>query len=337
MNPNNYLDPKNPPFKEDDSDDDEGFLSKTGEFISSVFKSAINAINPFKSENGHPNKLNQINQGLNGNEQIHLRNNFDEDLNVNFQNISNNVQNRFPQGLVPNERERKNENDNLINSERESRFVCRTPKTKRNYLTCLFENKYNFDYLCPNEKVQCKIYKECLLQKEKELQNYARVIEVTNKMFNNLCKNNEKLSNYIKEKEEKIEEYRKEIIEIKSKIKNLQNVQNNDINNNNMINNKNDLVIKKETNFFIGKKKDKASFASQIISEDEESIQNHNLKISTFIDELLDEEVTNSLKGNNNNNYFEQENNLNNEYFPCNTFIKVNLPNICGDNFFFKK
>ena len=70
-----------------------------GGFISSIFKSAINAINPFKSGKnlqnpydlnmindpinhlnyGYPYKLNQINQGLNRNEQIHLRNNLYED------------------------------------------------------------------------------------------------------------------------------------------------------------------------------------------------------------------------------------------------------------------
>ena len=60
--------------------------------------------------------------------------------------------------------------------------------------------------------MKCQIYKECLIHKEKELQNYARVIEVTNNMFKFLCNENEKLRDIIKQKEEKIEEYTKEII-----------------------------------------------------------------------------------------------------------------------------
>ena len=141
---------------------------------------------------------------------------FNEDLGENSQKISDNVHNellnKFSQGIVNNESDQKNDNNYSINSERESRIVCRTPKTKRNYLTCLFENKYNYDYLCPNDRVKCQIYKECLIHKEKELQNYARVIEVTNNMFKFLCNENEKLRDIIKQKEEKIEEYTKEII-----------------------------------------------------------------------------------------------------------------------------
>ena len=119
--------------------------------------------------------------------------------------------NKFSHGLFFNEKD-KTDMDNNQNNPIENRIICRTPKTKRNYITCLFENKYNYDYLCPNDKTRCQIYKECLIHKENEIRNYARVIEVTNNMFKFICNENEKLRDIIKQKEEKIEEYTKQII-----------------------------------------------------------------------------------------------------------------------------
>ena len=167
---------------------------------------------------------------------------FYKDLIENSEQISEDVNydllNKFSDGLL---------NDKNKNDYSENRLICRTPKTKRNYITCLFENKFNYDYLCPNDKVKCQIYKECLLHKENELKNYARVIEVTNNMFKFICNENEKLRDAIKKKDEKIEEYTKQIVldkiqnnEIKQKIKNyekeidkLKNSANNNLNDNN--------------------------------------------------------------------------------------------------------
>ena len=141
---------------------------------------------------------------------------FNEDLGDNSQKISDDVHkelvNKFSNGLICNEMKQKNESDNSINIEEKERRVCRTPRIKRNYLTCLFENKYNYDYLCPNDKVKCQIYLDRIIQKEKEIRNYARVIELTNNMFKFLCNENDRLRDVIKQKDLKIEEYTKEII-----------------------------------------------------------------------------------------------------------------------------
>ena len=169
---------------------------------------------------------------------------FYEDLNENSDNIFDKVNkeliNKFSNGLIFNEKDNNNDNNNLAISN-EKRFICRTPKTKRNYITSLIENKFNYDYLCPNEKIQCKIYKECLLHKENELRNYARVIEATNNMFKFICQENEKLRETIRQKEEKIEEYTKELILNKIEINEIHQKLNNyekevNINNNNNIN-----------------------------------------------------------------------------------------------------
>ena len=203
---------------------------------------------------------------------------YHEDFEENSEEIYNNVNkeliNNFSQGAVFGKNEQNFGNNNVNNSERENRLICRTPKTKRNYITCLFENKYNYDYLCPNEKVQCQIYKQCLLHKENELRNYARVIEATNNMFKMLCKENDKLRDIIEQKEKKIEKYAEEIILCKIKlnecqnkvnnyqeeIKNLKdnsknylsNLQNNPINNN-LINNNNDNINSLQKNSPINK------------------------------------------------------------------------------------
>ena len=80
---------------------------------------------------------------------------FYKDLIENSEQISEDVNydllNKFSDGLL---------NDKNKNDYSENRLICRTPKTKRNYITCLFENKFNYDYLCPNDKVKCQIYKE---------------------------------------------------------------------------------------------------------------------------------------------------------------------------------
>ena len=150
---------------------------------------------------------------------------YHEDITENAQEIDIKLDkelfNQFSQGLVFSEKNKSN--DSNINNSKENRIVCRTPRTKRNYLDSIFENKYNYDYLCPNDKVRCQIYKECLRYKENELRNYARVIEATNNMFKFVCNENEKLRQVIKEKEEKIEEYTKQII--LNKIKENENIQ----------------------------------------------------------------------------------------------------------------
>ena len=158
--------------------------------------------------------------------------------------------NKFSNGLLFNEKD-KNDDDNDLVISNEKRFICRTPKTKRNYITSLIENKFNYDYLCPNEKIQCKIYKECLVYKENELRNYARVIEATNNMFKFICQENEKLRETIRKKEEKIEEYTKELIlnkiqinEIYQKLNNYEKANNNMKNNNNI----NFEILQKDNN-----------------------------------------------------------------------------------------
>jgi septal ring factor EnvC (AmiA/AmiB activator) len=100
--------------------------------------------------------------------------------------------------------------------------------------------------------VQIQIYKECLLHKENELRNYARVIEVTNNMFKLTCNENQKLRDVIKQKEEKIEDFAQQIVLYKIKdnekqrkiddyeneIKNLKNISQNNIQNSQNINDK---------------------------------------------------------------------------------------------------
>ena len=182
---------------------------------------------------------------------------FHEDLTENSEKISNDINkellNKFSNGLFNN---KKDNDDNNLNNSSENRLVCRTPKTKRNYITCLFENKYNYDYLCPNDKVQIQIYKECLLHKENELRNYARVIEVTNNMFKLTCNENQKLRDVIKQKEEKIEDFAQQIVLYKIKdnekqrkiddyeneIKNLKNISQNNIQNSQNINDNNNVI-----------------------------------------------------------------------------------------------
>ena len=82
--------------------------------------------------------------------------------------------NKFLNGLIFNEKDNNNNNLAILN---EKKFICRTPKTKRNYINSSIENKFNYDCLYPNEKIQCKIYKECFLHKENELRNFTRVIK----------------------------------------------------------------------------------------------------------------------------------------------------------------
>ena len=385
MNQHNFnRNPNYSKFEEEDDDEDDGFLSRTGTFISSVFKTVVNSINPFNARRyvQNPYDLNSLNDpinnlnyldnlnnnnrtsnfnnpdiNLNRSTQIYLGdNNFEEDLNINldyftveefcnasprlkdeiykdikrpnyipneelfqkakkyvydnlvkkykimkpkindkifgesvillaiqltnkynieknyeflvnsrripnyrleinvpeiiknyytnkaktlyhedfeenseeiYNNVNKELINNFSQGAVFGKNEQNFENNNANNSGRKNKLICRTPKTKRNYITCLFENKYNYDYLCPNEKVQCLIYKQCLLHKENELRNYARVIEATNNMFKMLCKENDKLRDIIKQKEKKIEKYAEEIILCKIKLNECQNEVNN--------------------------------------------------------------------------------------------------------------
>jgi hypothetical protein len=87
---------------------------------------------------------------------------FYKDLNESSESISYDLNkellNKFSNGLFNNE---KNQNEIVDYSSK--KFICRTPKTKRNYITSLFECNFNYDYLCPNDKVKCQIYKECLM------------------------------------------------------------------------------------------------------------------------------------------------------------------------------
>ena len=227
-----------------------------------------------------------------------------------------------------------NKDKNMFSSE--NRLICRTPKTKRNYITCLFENKMNYDYLCPNDKVKCQIYKECLLHKENELKNYARVIEVTNNMFKYICNENEKLRNIIKEKEEKIEEYTKQIIvdkikkgEFQQKIKNyedeisslknssnkmnnnLENFQKNNISDN--INNKNQNIFQFNQNSSNNKQNNEQEIKFKSIVKENNNIftlrkpielKNESQKTAKFNSKLNNNNDSNSrliLKENNNN------------------------------------
>ena len=98
---------KAPNFYEYEDDEDEGILSKTGTFMSSLFYKVINTINPFKSkkyvenpydlnsENDPINHLNYIDK-INPNQnyqtnQVYLGNN----NYVEYSDINNNTQNQF--------------------------------------------------------------------------------------------------------------------------------------------------------------------------------------------------------------------------------------------------
>ena len=134
---------------------------------------------------------------------------FHEDILENSEKINQDINkellSKFSYGLF---NEKNIGND--INSN-EKKIICRTPKTKRNYITFLLENK-DYDSLLPNDRLRCQMYRECLLHRENELRNYARVVEVTNNMFKYICNQNEKLKEVIKEKEQKIEEFSKQIV-----------------------------------------------------------------------------------------------------------------------------
>ena len=154
---------------------------------------------------------------------------FYKDLNESSESISHDLNkellNKFSNGLFNDE---KIQNEIVEYSSK--KFVCRTPKTKRNYITSLFENNFNYDYLCPNDKVKCQIYKECLIYRENELRNYSKVIEVTNNMFKFICNENEKLKDEINQKNKKIETYENKIMlekinkkDINLKIKDYEN------------------------------------------------------------------------------------------------------------------
>ena len=233
-----------------------------------------------------------------------------ENINDNSEKISDYVNkeflNKLSGGIIFNEKDKDNDANNLNNS-KENRLICRTPKTKRNYLTCLFESKYNYDYLCPNDKEQCKIYRECLLYKENELRNYARVIEVTNNMFKFICNENEKLRDLVKEKEEKVEKFAQQIVldkiknneeiqklqneikDLKNKLseKNSESLQN--INDNNNLINKNINIISQNSSFNNNIPIDNTSSKSSIFT----------LKKSY---EMQHEFTFNSNHNNNNNN-----------------------------------
>ena len=142
---------------------------------------------------------------------------FYQDLNENSEEVSRSINkellNRFSSGIFFNDKEKQlKKNDKIENNKEEKSLICRTPRTKRNYMTCLFEQNFNYDYLCPSDKVKCQIYKECLLHKENEIKNYARIVETTNNMFKHICNENEQLRETVKEKDEKIEEYSKQRI-----------------------------------------------------------------------------------------------------------------------------
>ena len=49
-----------------------------------------------------------------------------------FENVNKELINKFSNGLLFNEKD-KNDDDNDLVISKEKRFICRTPKTKRNY------------------------------------------------------------------------------------------------------------------------------------------------------------------------------------------------------------
>ena len=67
MNQHNFN--RNPNYSkfEEDDDEEDGFLSRTGTFISSVFKTVVNSINQFNARRyvQNPYDLNSINDTIN--------------------------------------------------------------------------------------------------------------------------------------------------------------------------------------------------------------------------------------------------------------------------------
>ena len=166
---------------------------------------------------------------------------YHEDIMDNYDSINNDINkelfNKFSH-IANNSKE----DNNLLSNNSETRLICRTPRTKRNYITFLYENNYNYDSLSQNEKKNFQIYKECLIHRENDLKNYARVVEVTNNIFKYICNENEKLKEVIKQKEKRLEEFTKQMILNKTKeaekdqmISNLKK-EINDLKNNNIIN-----------------------------------------------------------------------------------------------------
>ena len=139
---------------------------------------------------------------------------YHEDIMDNYDKLNNDINKELFNKFSHNENKSKEDNNNISNliNNNETRLISHTPKTKRNYLTFLYENKYNYDSLSPNEKKTLQIYKECLIHKENDLRNFARVVEVTNNMFKYICNENEKLKEVVKQKEKKLEELSKQIV-----------------------------------------------------------------------------------------------------------------------------
>ena len=178
--------------------------------------------------------------------------------------------------------------DNNINKEQR---IVNTPKTKRNYIQSLiYNNDNNFENI--NDKVKCEVYRECLIFKEKELQNYLQVINVTNNMFNKMNKDMQRLIKENREKDKSIEELQN--VKIKNEInKNI---------NENKIKELNDEVIKfkNEKKIFKNLQTSKNVENTHILSK---MIQNHNKwKINNLQCKKANSLQFNKINVQNNNN-----------------------------------
>ena len=199
-----------------------------------------------------------------------------------IQNISNDLNkeilNKFSSNLFSNKI-----NNRIINFNNGDKIICRTPKTKRNYITSLLDNNFNYEYLNPNDKFIIQAYKDSLMRRETQLRDYARVIEVTNNMFKFLCNENEKLKEELNQKNIKIENYSKEIM--------LNKINNKDINQQ-IINYKNQI-----SNLVNNQKKNKFE----------------NLQKTNFITNytIINSNNNNIFKINTNENIFNKNNNIN--------------------------
>ena len=270
---------------------------------------------------------------------------FQEDILENSRKLNQDINmellNKFSNELF-----NKNEINFLNNNSNEKRIICRTPKTKRNYITFLLNNK-DYDSLLPNEKIQCQMYRECILHRENELKNYAKQVEITNNMFNYISNKDENLREVIKQKEEQIEEFSKEIVsaqikgsekdkkisDFQKEINELKNKEKNDIhinikepdnssNNNDFKKNKNDII--NNNDIF------KMEMPIESNNSDFNDAQsNSKIKEMYNLDKIIELnilnnlEVTNSLKKNDDNDNNDEEEEEEKNKYKSNDIIKL--------------
>ena len=141
-----------------------------------------------------------------------------KDTNNENESVSNDIKKEMINKLSYNLYFNKKDKEPIYDLNNENRVICRTPKTKRSYIEGIIENKLNYEYLCPNDKLIIKIFQDCLAFRENEIRKYEKVIEVTNNMFKFICNENEKLKNELSQKNLKLDNFTKE-----NALKTLQN------------------------------------------------------------------------------------------------------------------